>query len=90
MEEAPQWRKSVALTGMVLVGLNPIYWILALNIEGRFNLSDRVFGDLILTGVLIGIISLSFSFFATGMRRALLIVLALLEMFLWSFMAVGM
>jgi len=91
MREISQWRKGVATTSLALVIINPIYWFIVVKvISSRFQLSDNVWGNLIVAGVLIGIVSLVCAFFGAGSNRWKLVIAAFVETFFWWFMAVGL
>ena len=90
MSQSIQWRDRIAAGSLAAVILNPIYWIGVVSIAPRFHPSDKVWGNFIFAGFLIGIVSFICGLFGKGSRRVGLVVAAFVETFFWWFMAIGL
>ena len=90
MSQSIRWRDRIAAVSLAVVILNPIYWIAFVSIAPRFHPSDKIWGNFIATGFLIGVGSLICGLFGKGSRRLGLVVAAFVETFFWWFMAIGL
>jgi hypothetical protein len=88
VSEPRPWRGRVFSIGVGLAVLNPIYFLIATNLASRF--SAKVWGNFIVVGVLIGLLSLACGLFGQGQRRWTLIIITCVETIFWWFMAVGL
>jgi hypothetical protein len=81
-------RSRVFSISVALAILNPIYFLIAINLASRF--SDKVWGNFIVVGVLVGLISLACGLVGRGGGRWMLILVTCVETIVWWFMAVGL
>ncbi|ODU54667.1 MAG: hypothetical protein BGO25_02205 [Acidobacteriales bacterium 59-55] len=88
MTESRPWRNRVFSISVALAVLNPIYFFIAINLASRF--SDKVWGNFIVVGVLVGLLSLACGLLGQGHRRWMLILVTCVETILWWFMAVSL
>ena len=70
--------------------LNPLYFLIAINLLRRLHWTDIVWGNCIAAGVLVGLVSVVCGLLGPSPRRWPLIVAACGETFVWWFMAVGL
>jgi hypothetical protein len=90
VSEIKVWRRRAFQLSLALVLLNPIYWVLATHLGGRFGVSDQVWGDFIIIGVFVGVISFVCGLIGQGRHQWALLFVSFGETVLWWFMAVGM
>jgi hypothetical protein len=88
--DIPAWRKRVLKTSIILVLVNPVFFIVALGLTSSFKYSNNIWGNLIFSGVLVGIVSLVCGLFGNGFHRWKVVATAFFEMMVWWFMAVGL
>jgi hypothetical protein len=89
MSEICRLRRIVLAAGIVIVLLNPVYFILTLNLGSSLIRSDSAYGRFLFSGVLLGAFSLLCGVLGKGPHRWKVVVGAGVETFLWWFMAVG-
>jgi hypothetical protein len=90
MTEIPRWRKQVLKVSHVIVCVNPVFFIITLNLVRSLGLSDKVWGDFIVSGFLLGVISVTCGAFGKGPYRLMSILAGGGETLIWWLMAVGL
>jgi len=90
MTEIPGWRKQALKVSHVIVCVNLIFFIVALNLVRSLGLSDQVWGDFIVSGFLLGIISVACGALGKGSYRWMSILAGCGETLFWWLMAVGL
>ena len=91
--EIPSWRLKCYQGGRLLVLLNPLYFLISISLGSLLHMSDQIWGNLILVGVLVGLASLVLGILGDAPESWLkwaLIIVACGETLWWWFMAVGL
>jgi hypothetical protein len=81
--------KSFAIGKYVLIA-NGIYFFSALITLNFLHLSDKVWGNAIAFGFLLGVVSILLILFGKGMKKLPIFLVACGETFIWWFMAIGL
>ena len=90
MTEIPRWRKQALKVSHMTVCVNPVFFIVALSLVRSFRLSDQVWGDFIVSGFLLGVVSIACGVLGKGPYRWMSILAGGGESFVWWLMAVGL
>ena len=90
MSDVRPWRKAAYQTGLAIVLVNPLYWLIGMTIVRRIGASDRVLGNLIAVGFLMVLVSALSGALGTGRNRWAVVTAASIQTSCWWFMAVGL
>jgi hypothetical protein len=91
VSEIPLWRARIFRTGRTLVLLNGAFFFVMIPLHGfsLFGNSDKVLGNIVGVGFIVGIASLAAGLFGERGSRWGVTTVACVETVLWWFMAVG-